>query len=280
MWGPFQTHKAHFSQAAHKSGRHNYVLCASQLGLHRMHYTEWGDPDNRRTLICAHGLTRNGRDFDTLARYLSNKYRVVCPDFVGRGESDWLSNASLYGFSQYIADSLVLLARLDIEQADWLGTSMGGLIGMCIAAMKLNPIKKLILNDVGPEISRQSLLRIGEYLGKTWHWPDISSAEKSMREHYAPFGTLSDNQWKTLTSHSVRPAPDGGFQPHYDPGLAKPFLHATELQDSNLWQQYDTITCPVLTIRGADSDLLTPAVLQKMTQRLSLIHISEPTRPY
>jgi len=246
------------------------VLCAALdgSGLHRMAYTQWGDPANPRVLVCVHGLTRNGRDFDFLARQLSRHYRVVCPDVVGRGRSDWLKKASGYGFPQYVADMVSLIARLDVGEVHWLGTSMGGLIGMCIAAMERSPITRLILNDVGPVITNESLRRIGEYVGKAPRFPSLEAAELFIRQVSAPFGSLTDAQWRHLTETSVRQADDGQWEMRYDPAIAEAFqLGFVMHQDVILWPYYDAIRCPTLVIRGAESDLLPREALAEMARR-------------
>ena len=150
--------------------RLNFVQCLDARGLHRMAYWEWGDPANRRVLVCAHGLSRQGRDFDTLARSLCEHYRVVCPDVVGRGRSDWLADPMGYAIPHYVADMVTLLARLDAQSLDWVGTSMGGLIGLGLAALPGSPVRALVLNDVGPSIQAQALQRIGAYLGLPLRW--------------------------------------------------------------------------------------------------------------
>lgn len=246
------------------------VLCAALdgTGLHRMAYTEWGDPDNPRVLLCVHGLTRNGRDFDFLARELARDYRVVCPDVVGRGRSDWLKRSASYGFPQYVADMVTLIARLDVAEVHWLGTSMGGLIGMFVAALERTPITRLILNDVGPVITNESLRRIGEYVGKAPRFPNLEAAEQFTRFVSAPFGTLTDAQWRHLTEHSVRQAEDGLWEMRYDPAIAEAFqLGFVMHQDVILWPYYDAIRCPTLVIRGAESDLLPQAALEEMARR-------------
>lgn len=246
------------------------LLCAALdgSGLHRMAYTEWGDRDNPKVLVCVHGLTRNGRDFDFLARQLAKEYRVVCPDVVGRGKSDWLKKSTGYGFPQYVADMVTLIARLDAAQVHWLGTSMGGLIGMFIAALEHSPITRLILNDVGPVITNESLRRIGEYLGKAPAFASLEQAEQFIRSVSAPFGRLTDAQWRHLTEHSVRQEPDGRWVMRYDPGIAEPFkLGFLMHQDVILWPYYDAIRCPTLVIRGEESDLLPREALAAMAER-------------
>lgn len=253
------------SQPSRPPPRCGKVLCASNTALHHMHYLEWGEPDNPRVLVCVHGLTRNAHDFDRLAAVLAKDYRIICPDIVGRGCSDWLPDPAGYGFPQYIADIMVLLARLDVAEVDWLGTSMGGLIGMFIASRRNSPIRRLILNDVGPVITAESLRRIGEYVGKAPRFATIDEAVRYIRQVSAPFGKLDDAQWLSLTTSSVRQDKDGPWSMVYDPALAEPFRQACLLhQDINLWPVYDAIGCPTLALRGAESDLLTAAIHQEM----------------
>ena len=251
--------------------RQRYVQCLSPAGFHRMHYTEWGDPANPRVLVCVHGLTRCGRDFDFLAQALAADYRVVCPDVVGRGLSDWLRDPLHYATPQYAADMVTLLARLDVEQVDWLGTSMGGMIGMALAAQQGTPIRKLILNDVGPAISAAALKRIGDYLAAPPDFAALAEAEAYIRRVFAPFGALSDAQWRHLTEHVVKATPAGRLSLHYDPGIARAFAAAVaalgEGRDMELWPLYDAIRCPTLVVRGANSDLLTRETVAQMAAR-------------
>ena len=253
--------------APHSRFTEKHVLCASAAGLHRMAYTEWGDPDNPDVVVCVHGLTRNGRDFDDLARSLAPRFRVVCPDVVGRGRSDWLKDPAGYGFPQYVADMMVLLARLDVPTVRWVGTSMGGIIGMFVASLEGSPITRMVLNDVGPTITAESLRRIGEYVGKAPTFPDFDAAVAYLREVNAPFGALSDAQWRQLTENSVRRQDDGRFEMRYDPGIGEPFRKAFVMQDVDLWPIYGKVRCPVLVTRGAESDLLTADTARAMTER-------------
>ena len=247
--------------------RERSVLCASPSGLHRMAYTEWGDPENPKVLICVHGLSRNGRDFDDLARAIAGSHRVVCPDVVGRGRSDWLRDPSGYGVPQYIADMMVLIARLDVETVDWLGTSMGGLIGMVLASFDATPIRRLLLNDVGPEISSESIRRIGDYIGRAPEFSGIEDAERYIRLVSAPFGALTDAQWRALTESSVRPTSDGKLAMIYDPAIADSFHRATSAGEVNLWPIYDRIRCPTRVVRGERSDLLSNDTARLMCGR-------------
>jgi pimeloyl-ACP methyl ester carboxylesterase len=255
------------------------VQCANPKGLHQMAYAEWGDPANPRVLVCVHGLTRVGRDFDFLAQRLSRHYRVVCPDVVGRGRSDWLPDAAHYGVPQYVGDMVTLIARLGVDKVHWVGTSMGGLIGMALAALPDSPIERLVLNDVGPVVTATSLRRIADYVGKAPKFADIEAADRYIRAVSAPFGPLTDEQWRHLTIHATRPVAQGGgehgpeegreegFEMGYDPDIGKPMQAMLFLGDIELWNLYDAIRCPTLCVRGAESDLLTRDTLQQMAVR-------------
>jgi pimeloyl-ACP methyl ester carboxylesterase len=250
--------------------RLRHVQCLAPEGLHHMAYWEWGDAANPRVLVCVHGLTRQGRDFDTLARALAGEYRVVCPDVVGRGESDWMKNASSYAIPGYVADMVTLLARLDAREVHWVGTSMGGLIGLGLAALPESPIRRLVLNDVGPVIEYAALARIGTYVGMPAHWATLEEAADALRAISLGFGPHTREEWLELTRPQL--VSDGdGFKPHYDPAIGVPFKTVTpELAaagEAMLWQAYDAIRCPTLVLRGAESDLLSRATADAMTQR-------------
>ena len=247
--------------------RRRSVLCASPAGLHRMAYREWGDPRNRDVLICVHGLTRSARDFDEVARSLCDHYRVVCPDVAGRGDSDRLADPMLYAVPQYAADMVTLIARLDVELVDWVGTSMGGLIGMALASMSGSPLRKLVLNDAGPVVSHASLERIGAYVGLTPAFATFDEAVKYVRTISAPFGPHSEEQWRFLASNWVRQGKDGTWRPHYDPRIAEPFKATMPKGDMELWNLYDAIRCPTLVLRGAQSDLLAKQTVAEMARR-------------
>ena len=250
--------------------REGKVKCLSAAGFHHMAYVEWGDAANPKVLVCVHGLTRCSRDFDFLAQALADDYRVVCPDVVGRGRSDWLRNKSLYALPQYCTDMTALLARLNVETVHWVGTSMGGLIGMALASQPETPITRLVLNDVGPVIAAVSLGRIGEYLGNAPRFDGIEQAEAFVRFVSATFGTFSDAQWRHLTVHVTRTAADGKVEFAYDPGIAQPFREmqaASEGKDIELWPLYDGIACPTLLLRGVASDLLTHDAALQMSAR-------------
>jgi pimeloyl-ACP methyl ester carboxylesterase len=243
------------------------VQCASPRGLHRISYLEWGDPRNRDVLICVHGLTRSSRDFDDLARALCGQLRVVCPDLAGRGDSDRLADPLLYAVPQYVADMVTLIARLDPESVNWLGTSLGGLVGMALAAQAGTPVKKLVLNDAGPLVSKVALQRIGSYVGKTPTFASLEEAETYVRTISAPFGPHSDAQWRFLAETWVRQQPDGSWRPHYDPRIAEAYNANPPDKDLDLWRIYDAVRCPTLVIRGQHSDLLSHDTAIEMTRR-------------
>ena len=247
--------------------RRRSVLCASPAGLHRMAYREWGDPRNRDVLVCVHGLTRSGRDFDELARSLCSQWRVVCPDVAGRGDSDRLSDAKLYTWAQYVADMVTLIARLDVEAVNWLGTSMGGFVGMALAAQAGSPVKKLILNDAGAVIPRASLERIGSYVGQAPSFRTLEEAEQYVRKISAPFGPHTDAQWRFLAECWVRRNDDGTWRPHYDPRIAEAYRNTMPQKDLEVWHVYDAVRCPTLLIRGGDSDVVPRATAAEMARR-------------
>ncbi len=234
-------------------------------GFHRVHYTQWGDPANDNVLICVHGLTRQGRDFDALAAALENTYRVICPDVVGRGRSDWFGHKADYSYPQYLADMTALLARSGADRVDWVGTSMGGLIGMFLAAQPGTPIRKLVMNDIGPFIPKAGLQRIADYVGRPVRFAGLDEMERYLRLVAAPFGALTDAQWRHLTVHSARRLDSGEYIFAYDPGIAEPFKD--KLEDVDLWPVWDAVRCPVLALRGAESDVLARADAEAMQSR-------------
>jgi pimeloyl-ACP methyl ester carboxylesterase len=235
-----------------------------------MAYWEWGDASSPRVLVCVHGLSRQGRDFDTLARALCSEYRVVCPDVVGRGRSDWLADPAGYQLPAYVADMVTLLARLDARELHWVGTSMGGLIGLGLASLAGTPVGRLVLNDVGPTIQLEAIARIATYLGLPQRWTSVDEAADYLLGISQGFGAHTREQWLALTRPMLRAEGDG-FIPHYDPAIAVPFRSLTPALaaagEAALWAGYDRLHCPVLLLRGADSDLLSPATALAMTQR-------------
>ena len=250
-----------------------------------MAYWQWGNPAAAHVVVCVHGLSRQGRDFDVLAAHLvaaaKGSIRVICPDVVGRGESDWLKDPTGYQIPTYAADMLALLEQLHAQAAittlDWVGTSMGGLIGLVVCGQPglplPVPVNKLILNDVGPAIEWLSIVRIGTYLGAPITFDSVQQGADAMWAISKGFGPHTPEQWLALSRPMLRPVPDapGKLRLHYDPALAVPFKQATEdstLQgEKTLWHLYDNISAQTLLLRGADSDLLSPATAQLMGQR-------------
>lgn len=251
--------------------RRKSVQCISPTGLHTMSYKEWGDPLNPKVLVCVHGVTRVAEDFDSLALALCQEYRVVCPDVVGRGYSGRLRNPMHYQIPQYVSDMVNLLARLDAETVHWFGTSMGGLIGMSLASLPDNPIKKMIINDVGPVLNPDALARIGDYIGQDVRFDSFEEAQAYIKAISISFGPHSEAQWEKLARDVLRQNEQGQWVRHYDLSLAQPIKASTPelaaIAQTMLWAAYDAIQCPTLLIRGAESDLLTAESAQEMTQR-------------
>ena len=254
--------------------KHDRVLGFSPAGFHSIACTVWGavsrtpdgTADGLPPLICVHGLIRNGRDFDCLAAALSETRQVICPDVVGRGRSDWFVNPALYGYPHYCADMAMVIARTGADQVDWVGTSMGGLIGMMLAAQPNTPIRKLVINDVGAFVPKGPLERIAGYVAAAPSFPDRQALESYLRQIYAPFGALTDDQWAQLTDHSIRTQQDGSLALAYDPGVGAVFRDQ-EIMDVDLWPIWDAVRCPVLLLRGAESDILPAEVAREMTER-------------
>lgn len=251
--------------------RTDSVQCLSPAGLHRMAYQEWGDPDNPKVLVCVHGITRVSDDFERLAAALAGDYRVVCPDVVGRGRSDWLRDPRHYVVPQYVSDMVTLLARLDAKTVHWFGTSMGGLIGIGLAALPESPVEKLVLNDVGPVINPAALTRIAQYIGQPMRFASFDEGLQYVREISQPFGPHSDDEWRKLAADVLRKDAEGQWVRHYDPGLAVPLQaispESVKQSETALWAAYEAIRCPTLLVRGAESDLLSPETAHAMTGR-------------
>ena len=267
--------------------RTDEFLGLSSSGFHKISYTDWGDPASERVVICVHGLTRNCRDFDVLAEALAGECHVVCPDVAGRGRSDWLYNKEDYSYPQYMADANALIARAMAKPAAagilnklaalisrrhgprtlyWVGTSMGGMLGMMLASRPNSPIRKLVVNDVGPLIPKASLERIGNYVGKDPRFKTYDELKTYIRTISAPFGPLTDAQWHHLTLTGAKEHPDGTWGMSYDPGIGEVFRKGP-VKDVNLWPFWDTITCPTLVLRGGDSDLLLRNTAEEMQSR-------------
>lgn len=245
--------------------RESAILNLGPHGFHRVAYTEWGDPENPRVVVCVHGLTRLGRDFDDLARSLQSDYRVVCPDMPGRGRSDWLTDRGDYQVPVYLSAAAALIARLDVEQVDWVGTSMGGIIGMTLASLPKSPIRQMVVNDIGPFIPQVALARLGTYVAEDPTFQSLDEAEAWLKDKLAGFGLRTKKQWRHLVKHSVR-AVIGGLKLHYDPDLGRAFMDGLA-GDVEFWPVWDAIRCPVLVLRGAESDLLLRETAQQMQTR-------------
>lgn len=259
----------------------NYFLGVSEEGFHRVAYTEWGKANDTATgIICVHGLTRNKHDFDGLAHYLSIRdHHIFCPDIVGRGDSDWLKNPLHYTYEQYISDMTVLIARTQKTDITWIGTSMGGLIGMVLASYAKSPIKRLILNDVGPQIPVKALARLSKYTGLDPDFSSVDDAKNYYKSIYKDFGHLTEEEWLNITLHNIREVAPGKFISKMDHGVKlapakskiawQSLLHPLKalegsLFDIDLWAIFRQVTCPLLVIHGSHSDLLLPSTIEKM----------------
>ncbi|MEB3702594.1 Alpha/beta hydrolase [Candidatus Bealeia paramacronuclearis] len=236
----------------------------SPEGFHQLSYLEWGDPRNPKVLICVHGLTRNSRDFDYLARALSKDYRVICPDVVGRGDSDYIGSTLIYNFTQYISDMVALIARIGAKEVNWLGTSMGGIVGMMMASFPKTPIKNLILNDVGMVVPSLAMNRIATYARNDVGFKSLEEARKYFQTIMPNFGIKERSQWDHIARWGTRQDPEGTFKLAYDPAIGQAFLSASS-NDIHLETFWHDLKCPVLVIRGQESDLLTPEIVEKMS---------------
>jgi len=241
----------------------NYVTCAGR----DIHYTEWGS-QHKNVVVAWHGLARTGRDMDELAAHLSGRYRVICPDMIGRGLSQWspLPEAE-YCLAFYTRIAAALFEQLNIDQAHWVGTSMGGAVGMVCASGLFEPamrkrIRSLTLNDNAPQLADAAIARIRSYAGNPPAFDTVGELEAFFRNVYKPYGLLSDAQWRRLTETSTRRLPDGRVTPHYDPAMVQQFI--SHPNDYLIWDHYDQINIPVLCLRGAESDLVLRDTTQKM----------------
>ena len=239
-----------------------YAVCQGR----EVHFTEWGN-QHAETVIAWHGLARTGRDMDDLAAHLAQRWRLICPDTIGRGRSQWSPHPDdEYHLGFYAAQAVALLDQLGIAQCHWLGTSMGGAIGLRAAATVLRGrIQRLVMNDIGPELAAPAVARIRSYAGSPPAFATMGELEQFFRTVYEPFGWLSDAQWRRLTETSVRRLSDGRVTPHYDPAMVRQFI--AHPNDYDQWEAWDALTIPVLVLRGADSDLLLPDVAEAMRNR-------------
>lgn len=243
-----------------------HILSSNNAGQHRIVYQDWGDENNPNLLICVHGLTRNSRDFDYLASELSSKYRVIAPDIVGRGQSDWLPDPSLYTLEQYINDMGILLAHLKAKQVDWLGTSLGGIIGMAIASQPASPIKRLILNDIGPVIKKEAIAYLATSLAETPHFKSLDELKGFLQQAYSAMGQLDQAHWEHMVAHDHRITSEGKITRNFDPKITQS-VGTLINSDITLWDIWENIQCPVLILHGEESVILTPEICQDMLKR-------------
>ncbi len=270
----------------------DYFFGLSPQGFHRISYQEWGTPNADDTpVICVHGMTRNSQDFNVLAEHLTRQGKhVFCPDIVGRGDSDWLKNPQYYSYEQYAADMNALIARTGAKQVDWVGTSMGGLIGMLLASVPNSPIRRLIMNDIGPQIPINAIRRLAKYAGQTPEFTSIEQAKAHFKTSYAAFGSLTEDQWARIAVSSIKEVAPNRYQSKVDPGIKHvpptgTFLWKLITQprkalqgvffDIDLWYLWNTVKCPVNVIHGRDSDLLLPDIIAKMRLTHSSLGVLE-----
>ncbi len=239
----------------------------SPAGFHKISYRQWGSDPKKDAIICAHGLTRNAHDFDKLAARLSERYQVSCPDFPGRGQSAWLASESLYDYAQYLADMNALIARLGKTEIDWIGTSMGGLVGMMLAAMPSSPIRRLIINDIGPLVKNEALERIAGYVGLAPSFSSLAEVKTYLRRVHAPFAPMTDEDWQQMAKTSATRSESGSFDLNYDPKIGDAIRTSLTGSDVNLWPVWDNVSCPTLVLRGTQSDLLDRPTAIAMTER-------------
>lgn len=243
------------------------VVAHGPHGLVRVSYADWGPADAAQVVVCVHGLTRNCRDFDFLARRLASKgLRVVAPDLPGRGKSGWIEDASDYATPLYLSAVATVIARTGAAEVDWIGTSLGGHVGMEMAALEGSPIRRLILNDFGARISGGALQRIGSYLRIKRHFEDVPALEAHLRSIHEPFGKLTDAQWRHMAEHSAVKTEGGDYRQHYDPAIGRAFSWPL-MVDIALWNVWEKVACPTLILRGEDSDLLHASTVREMVKR-------------
>lgn len=237
-----------------------------EVGDGELNYFDWGDPAASDVALCVHGLTRNAHDFDRLATALAGKRRVIAYDVIGRGSSDWLKASDRYGYPLYLKHALSFMDALRLDTVDWIGTSMGGILGMMVAAQHPRRVRRLILNDVGALIPKEALTRLLTYVGTVPRFTDLAAAEAYFRQTLAPFGKLDDAAWARIAETSTRRLLDGAYTTAYDPAISVT-LAGADASDINLWSLWTMVTQPVLLIRGADSDLLKIDTAEAMAER-------------
>lgn len=234
---------------------------------HKIAFIDWNE-NAKNTVVCMHGLISNSRDFDYLAARIASDFRVISIDIPGRGDSDWFEDKSLYQYPVYIADILALLASLDISEVDWIGTSMGGVAGMSLAADYPHLIKSLVLNDIGPEIPGRALAKMRKYVGMSPEFQDFSAAKRHLQMIYKNFGVVDDEHWNHLVTHTTYIDDKQKYRLKYDPQIAETFTVDQEKpEDIIFWDLWDKITCPTLLIHGTQSDILLQSTVDKMEKR-------------
>ncbi|MEO0327102.1 MAG: alpha/beta hydrolase [Pseudomonadota bacterium] len=247
----------------------HYYLGLGFHGFHRINYLEWGNVKefpNQETVLCVHGLTRNARDFDFFASKLCDKYRVICPDVVGRGDSDHLLSDESYNYLQYNSDMNALIARLGVTEVNWIGTSMGGIIGMVLASVSQSPIRRLVINDIGPEVSRDALMSIAEYIGKSEEFNSVKDVENYQRAIYPEFAPMTDEDWAHLAKYSCKRTEHGTFRMKVDNRVGNAFRDSISYFNVEMWDTWEKITCPVLVLRGKDSSFLSEETATRMLE--------------
>jgi len=245
----------------------HYHLGLGFHGFHRLNYLEWGQADENakhETLVCVHGLTRNARDFDYFAGKMCDQYRVVCPDVVGRGDSDHLLDNESYNYLQYNADMNSLISRLGVTEVNWIGTSMGGIIGMVLAAVSQSPIRRLVINDIGPEVSRDALMSIAEYIGKSEEFASQQDVIEYLKKIYPEFAPMTDEDWAHMAKYSSKRTDHGTWRMKVDSRVGDAFRDSISYFNVDMWDTWDKITCPVLVLRGKNSSFLSEEVAAKM----------------
>jgi pimeloyl-ACP methyl ester carboxylesterase len=253
--------------AADLTPRFEVVSALGPHGFSKVAYAEWGPRDAAQVVLCVHGLTRNCRDFDFLARRLAQRgLRVIAPDLPGRGKSDWVPTATDYATPLYLAAMAAVIARSAAQAVDWIGTSLGGHVGMEMAALPGAPIRRLVLNDFGARVAGAALQRIGSYLRIKRRFATLEELEAHLRSIHEPFGKLTDAQWRHLAEHSAVKTEDGDYRQHYDPAIGRAFSWPL-MVDIALWNVWDKVACPVMILRGEDSDLLHASTVREMQKR-------------
>ena len=237
-------------------------------GFVQLHYTEWGPHESERTVLCVHGLTRNGRDFDFLARHLAHQgMRVIAPDLPGRGRSEWLPSVNDYATATYLAAMTSLVCRLNVPEVDWVGTSLGGHIGMEFAARLGAPVRRLVLNDFGARLQGGALNRLGRYARMAKQFSNMEDLEQHLRTVYRPFGELTDEQWRHMTEHSAMRNSEGYYRQNFDPAISVDFMLWPALIDITPWHAWEKMQCPVLILRCETSDMLLTSTVDRMKER-------------